>query len=149
MRMSGRSAPREAGGGFKASGTAAGRNTSFDNAYNTAIPRMVTAEDFSSSNDKTGPSDNTDSGSQNSVVEAVDKLVAVLHRVEPPQQVLPSVQLGIVPTSEVCLEGVPVKALLDTGSPISITSFEFFLKVCVQNRKSSESPEEWGKAVKL
>ena len=94
MRMSGRSAPREAGGGFKASGTAAGRNTSFDNAYNTAIPRMVTAEDVSSSNDKTGPSDNTDSGSQNSVVEAVDKLVAVLHRVEPPRQVLPSVQLA-------------------------------------------------------
>jgi len=41
-----------------------------------------------------------------------------------------------------------VKPLLDTGLPVSITSLEVFLKVCVQNHKSSESPEEWGKSVK-
>ena len=47
-----------------------------------------------------------------------------------------------------CLDGVLVKALLDTGSLISITSLEFFLKACVQNHKPNELPEEWGKAIK-
>ena len=41
-----------------------------------------------------------------------------------------------------------MKALLDTGSPISITSLEFFLKACEHNQKTNESPVEWGRAVK-
>ena len=59
---------------------------------------------------------------------AVDQMVATLHRVEP-QQVTPSVQLGKIPTCKVQLDGVPVTTLLDTGSPISIMSLEF-LKAC-------------------
>ena len=59
-----------------------------------------------------------------------------------------SVVLGQTPSSEVCLDRVSVKALLDTGSPISITSSDFFLKVCVKNRRPSEFPEEWERAVK-
>ena len=43
---------------------------------------------------------------------------------------------------------MPVKVLLDTGSPISITFLEFFLKACVQSQKINESLEEWERAVK-
>ena len=65
-----------------------------------------------------------------------------------PSQNTQSVVLGQTPTSEACIDGVPVKALLDTGLPISIVSLEFFLKACVHSRKPSDSPEEWGKVVK-
>ena len=78
---------------------------------------------------------------RDSVSDAIDQVVATPHGVKP-QQGMPSVLLGLTPISEVCLEGVPVKAFLDTGSPISITSLEFFLKACVQNRKTNESSEE-------
>ena len=88
-----------------------------------------------------------DKESQDSVNDTVDQVVATLHGVEP-QQGTPSVLLGLIPISEVCLEGVPMKALLDTGSPISITSVEFFLKACEHNQKTNESPDEWGRAVK-
>jgi len=109
---------------------------------------MVTAGDVANSKTQATSSDSVSKNGLSSVAETVDKLVAVLHGVEPPQHAVSSVLLGIVPSSEVCLEGVPVKALLDTGSPISITSLDFFLKVCVQNRKPSESPVEWGRGVK-
>ena len=108
---------------------------------------MVTATDISGSETQDVSNDRSGNG-QNSVGDTVDKLVAILHGVEPTPQVVSSVVLGITPTNKVCLDGVPVKALLDTGSPISITSLEFFLKACVQNRKPNEPPEEWGKAIK-
>jgi len=98
---------------------------------------MVTATDSSDN----GPEN------QNSVLVAVNKLATVMHSVKLSQGTQ-SMVLGQTPTSEVCLDGVPVKALLDTGLPISIISLEFFLQVCVQSCQPSNTPEEWGRAVK-
>lgn len=41
-----------------------------------------------------------------------------------------TVQLGPKLTTEILLEGHPVQALLDTGSPVSIVSIDFLLRYC-------------------
>lgn len=50
-----------------------------------------------------------------SVADAVNNLAAIMHRVES-QEVLPSVLLVLTPASEVCLEGMSVKALQCLGN---------------------------------
>ena len=142
--LKGRSALREAGGNSRTTNSALARTvtTSRGSDVPSKDVHMVTATEDNKSQEST-----REEKPQDCLSDAVDQVVATLHGVEP-QQVMPSVVLGPTPTSEVSLEGVPVKALLDTGSPISIISLEFFLKACVQNFKSGESPEEWGKVVK-
>jgi hypothetical protein len=49
--------------------------------------------------------------------------------------------------SKVQLEGCPVDALLDTGSPASIVSLEFLLEALAKQRKLDESPQQWRKRV--
>ena len=83
--------------------------------------------------------------SESSEIEAaVNQATATLHGIKPNS----CSRLGPTPTSEVNLEGSPAKAFLDSGSPVSIVSLEFFIKACVQNRKTGESPAEWGEKVK-
>ena len=55
--------------------------------------------------------------------------------------------LGPTPMSQVTLDSAPVQALLDTGSPISTVSLEFYLKPAAQNRTSQQTPAEWGEEV--
>ena len=57
-------------------------------------------------------------------------------------------QLGPTLTSQVSLEGLLTKALLDSGSPVTIVSLDFIIKACIQNHKPEQSPTEWGKEVK-
>ena len=153
--LKGRSASREAGGNSR---NTQDRNVSRirDRGVPSQGVHMVTAAENDKPLEAVGDKESQDSVNdtvdrviitRDIVSDAIDQVVATLHGVEP-QQGIPSVLLGLTPISEVCLEGVPVKALLDTGSPISITSLEFFLKACVQNWKTNESPEEWGRAVK-
>ena len=52
------------------------------------------------------------------------------------------------PTADVFLDEVPVSALLDTGSPTSIVSLEFFLKAAAKKRTPEQTPTEWGKTVR-
>ena len=142
--LKGRSAPREATGNSRSVSSALTRvvTASKDNSVPGKDVRVVTATAGGKSQETTSEEHLPDCLSN-----TIDQVVATLHGVEP-QQVMPSVVLGPTLTSEVSLEGVPVKALLDTGSPISIVSLEVFLKACAQNRQSSETPEEWGRAVK-
>ena len=153
--LKGRSASREAGGNSR---NTQDRNVS--RSRDRGVPsqgiHMVTAAENDKPLKAVGDKESQDSVNdtvdrviitRNSVSDAIDQVVATLHGVEP-QQGIPNVLLGLTPISKMCLEGVPVKALLDTGSPISITSLEFFLKACVQNQKTNESSEEWGRAVK-
>ena len=44
---------------------------------------------------------------------------------------------------EVSLEGQPVKALVDTGSPVTIVSVDCLLDVLAKNRKTDQTKEEW------
>ena len=39
-------------------------------------------------------------------------------------------------------------ALVDTGSPVSIVSLDFFLKASAANREQSQTPDAWGEAVR-
>ncbi len=59
-----------------------------------------------------------------------------------------NLQLGPTITAEVVFEGTPVRALLDTGSLVTIISLEFVLKALAAKRPGSQSPSEWKQAVK-
>lgn len=52
-----------------------------------------------------------------------------------------------MPTTEVLLDGSPIRALLDTGFPTSIISLDF-LKIAAETRTSEQTPAEWGMAVR-
>ena len=58
------------------------------------------------------------------------------------------VELGPVPTAEVMLEGEPVVALLDTGSPVTLVSLEFLLQVLARRKPCEQTPEEWKQEVR-
>lgn len=60
------------------------------------------------------------------VEEALTKVVATLHGVSP-KEVDHIVCLGPTITTLVTLEGTPVRALLDTGTPVTIVSLGFAL----------------------
>ena len=42
-------------------------------------------------------------------------------------------------TAEVELEGTPVKAVIDTGSPVTIVSFAFLIDTLIQSRPPSQT----------
>ena len=95
-----------------------------------------------------GSEPSVDAIPENSGIEdAVEQAIATLHGIKP-ESIDSDFQLGPTPTSEVSLEGSPTKARLDSGSPVSIVSLDFFIKACIQNRKAEQSPAEWGEEVK-
>ena len=55
--------------------------------------------------------------------------------------------LGPIISVEVMLEGHPVKALLDTGSPVTITSTECMLDALTKQQAPKQSVEEWKQEV--
>ena len=46
------------------------------------------------------------------------------------------------------MDGLATEALLDTGSPVSIVSLDFFLKAAAAKRPKEQSPTDWGREVK-
>ena len=76
------------------------------------------------------------------VGEALARVTATMYSISSKVDV-GGVELGPVPMAEVVLEGEPVKALLDTGSPVTIVSLEYLLEVLAQKRPEGQSPEEW------
>ena len=84
---------------------------------------------------------------QDEVDLAVQRVTATMHVIEP-QTSATKTTLGPTPITEVRLDNVPAKALLDTGSPISIVSLEYFLQVVARNRSPEQSPAEWGSHVR-
>ena len=59
----------------------------------------------------------------------------------------PNSLLGPTLTAEVKLEGRTVKALLDTGSPVTIASLEYLLDTWKNQRPTNQTLAEWKKAV--
>lgn len=57
-------------------------------------------------------------------------------------------KLGPTVLTGIELEGVPVQALVDTGSPATIVSLELLLEVLWRARPTRQSREEWEKEVK-
>ena len=56
--------------------------------------------------------------------------------------------MGPTLTTMVQLEGIPVEALLDTGSPITIVSLDFLMSSLATQRPKEQSVEDWKQAVK-
>ena len=74
--------------------------------------------------------------------EDINKVVVTMHGVTS-TDVLGDVKLGSVLTSTVKVEGEPVEALLDTGSPVTIISLEWLLQVLARQRCKGQNPDEW------
>ena len=81
------------------------------------------------------------------VEEAVSQVMTRMHGIKT-SQTTENVPLGPIPTSEIKLDGTLTMALLDTGSPVSIVSLDFFVKTAAANQAQNQSPEEWGEAVR-
>ena len=69
----------------------------------------------------------------NDIGDALKKVMATMHSISSKES---GVELGPVPSALVEFEGEQVKALLDTGSPVTIVSLVFLLKVWAKKRTS-------------
>ena len=80
---------------------------------------------------------------ENSVLDsALNTITATMHGLTSANQ-KPGLKLGPTLTTEVEIEGVPVQALLDTGSPATIVSLNLLLEVLASQRPKSQSPTDW------
>ena len=57
-------------------------------------------------------------------------------------------EVGSTLTAEVAVEGKTVKALLDTGSPVTILSVDLLFNHWAQHKKAEQTVEEWKQEVK-
>ena len=55
--------------------------------------------------------------------------------------------LGPTISVEVVLEGRPIKALVDTGSPVTTVSIDCLMEALFERRTTTQSPENWRKEV--
>ena len=56
--------------------------------------------------------------------------------------------LGPTLSAIISFEGIPVSALLDTGSPVTIVSLSFLLQAFKRQRTADQTPAEWTEAVR-
>ena len=52
-------------------------------------------------------------------------------------------RLGPCVVAEVSVNGVPTKALMDTGSPATIVALEFVIDIFVRERRDHQTPAQW------
>ena len=84
---------------------------------------------------------------QNALLDAaLTTITATMHGLTPANQ-KPGLELGPTLTTTVELEGVPVRALLDTGSPATIVSLNLILEVLASQRPRTQSPADWREEV--
>lgn len=79
------------------------------------------------------------------ITEAISQVMGTMYGVSATNDV---VTLGPTPIADVLLDNTPVKALLDTGSPSSIVSLEFFLQAAARKRGPGQTPAEWGESIR-
>ena len=70
--------------------------------------------------------------------QALEEVMATMHSISSKAEEN-SLELGVVPKTEVELEGELVRGLLDTGSPVTIVS----LQVWARKKLQGQSPAEW------
>ena len=73
---------------------------------------------------------------------ALTDITTTMHTITS-QQNSGSPQLGPTLTAEIQIEGCPVTALLDTGSPATIVSLEFLLRTLAKQKREDETPQAW------
>ena len=77
------------------------------------------------------------------ISDAVARVVARMHRIA-----AGPAPLGPVLTSKVNVDGSATKALIDTGSPVSIISLDSFLQVAAAQRNKDQTPASWAEQVR-
>ena len=77
----------------------------------------------------------------NSIEDNIHKLFVTMHGVTSVDPI-DNVKLGPVLTSTVEVEGEPVETLLDTGSPVTIISWEWLLQLLAKKWLEGQSPSE-------
>ncbi len=82
---------------------------------------------------------------EETVKDAVSQVVARMHGIE--AGFTDQASMGPVLKSEVTVDGLPTRALLDTGSPVSIISLDFFLQAAAAKRTDKQPPAEWEREV--
>lgn len=60
-----------------------------------------------------------------------------------PQQDGGSPQLGPTLTADIQMEGCPITALLDTGSPVMIVSLDFMVQTLAKQKGENETAQAW------
>lgn len=81
------------------------------------------------------------------VEEALTAVKATLHGIRSPEASEGST-LGPTIVGEVEFEGVPVKALLDTGSPVTIASLDWVFQALASRHPSGQTVDEWEAGVR-
>ena len=64
-----------------------------------------------------------------------------LHRIELPAAA-EKTWLGPVLTTTVSVEGAPVQAVIDTGSPVTIVDLDFLVQALAKKRDNQQMPSE-------
>ena len=65
----------------------------------------------------------------NAVDEVLDRTLVTLHGLKATSSAVEGMVLRPTPTTTILVEGTPAEALLDTGSPVTIISLDFLVKV--------------------
>ena len=91
---------------------------------------------------QTTVSQHSDTQENSALDSALNTITATMHGLTSANQ-KPGLKLGPTLTTEVEIEGVPVQALLDTGSPATIVSLNLILEVLASQRPKTQSPTDW------
>ena len=78
---------------------------------------------------------------------ALEQVMATMHSITPVEK-REDTHLGPVPTVTAKLEGIPVEALLDTGSSVSTVALDFLQEALARQRPKGQSLEHWEEAVR-
>ena len=70
----------------------------------------------------------------------------MMHILQPKGNVT-GLALGLAVTVKLSVERQQDKALVDTGSPVTIISIDFLLDILAKNQKAGQSKEEWKQEV--
>ena len=75
--------------------------------------------------------------------EAISYTDATIYGVKVEEEQREVVSLGPTFTTILTIEGTPVKAINDTGTPVTVISLEFLLKMLADQRPTEQSGEDW------
>ena len=157
--LKGRGAPVESRGRGSARGTGRGGSRSFSNNRDTQVSMLQAEVEAGTDVEATEPELESEHGvtlpkdineematdcKTNVIEEAISHVMATMYGVKASRD---TAKLGPTSTTEMLLDDVPVRALLDTGSPTSIVSLEFFLRAAATRRTQEQTPADWGKAI--
>ena len=79
--------------------------------------------------------------------ESLARVTATMHVLRPEGR-RDDLSLGPALTAEVNFEGTPIRAFLDTGSPVTVVSLRFLLQALAKQRPAGQTPAEWQKSVR-